>query len=145
VSIRQSIDSVIFRKDVVQSEGSSDGTPSAQSFDRDFWDERWSDVLREHAGDVAGRAPNAYLTATAGRLAPGRALDAGCGNGSETLWLAARGWQVTGVDFAATALGHGRTTAAALGADIAGRIEWVEGDLAAWTPETGSYDLVTSL
>lgn len=129
----------------MESERSTERAPSRQSFDRDFWDERWSDALRADAGHVAGRPPSAYLTATAGGLVPGRALDAGCGNGSEALWLAGRGWRVTGIDFAATALAHGRTTAAALGADIAARMEWVEGDLGAWTPEAGRYDLVTSL
>ena len=114
-------------------------------FDRSFWDERWSEVLRDHANQVARRPPNAYLTETAGSLTPGRALDAGCGNGSETLWLAARGWRVTGVDFAAAALAHGRSTAATLGADIAARIDWVEGDLGIWTPDADAYDLVVSL
>ena len=42
-------------------------------------------------------------------------------------------------------LAHGRATAASLGPDIAERIDWVEGDLAVWTPELGCYDLVTSL
>ena len=50
-----------------------------------------------------------------------------------------------GRTFAATVLAHGRSTAATLGPDIAERIEWVEGDLATWTPEAGRYDLVTSL
>jgi SAM-dependent methyltransferase len=117
----------------------------ADSFDRAFWDERWSEVLREHAAQVAERPPNAYLTATVGGLAPGAALDAGCGHGSEALWLAARGWQVTAVDFSATVLAHGRSVAATLGPDIAGRIGWVEGDLAIWTPKAGIYDLVSSL
>jgi len=117
----------------------------ADSFDRAFWDERWSEVLREHAAQVAERPPNAYLTATVRGLAPGAALDAGCGNGSEALWLAARGWQVTAVDFSATVLAHGRSVAATLGPDIAERIGWFEGDLAIWTPEAGIYDLVSSL
>lgn len=117
----------------------------ADSFDRAFWDERWSEVLREHAAQVAERPPNAYLTATVGGLAPGAALDAGCGHGSEALWLAARGWQVTAVDFSATVLAHGRSVAATLGPDIAERIGWFEGDLAIWTPEAGIYDLVSSL
>ena len=89
--------------------------------------------------------PNAYLTATAGDLAPGRALDAGCGNGTEALWLAAQGWHVTAVDFSVTALRHGRSVAARLGPDVAQRIAWVEGDLGAWIPESGQYDLVVSL
>jgi SAM-dependent methyltransferase len=114
-------------------------------FDRDFWEGRWSEVLREHAEQVAARPPNASLTATAGHLAPGRALDAGCGNGTEALWLAGRGWHVTAVDFSAAALAHGRATAADLGAAVARRITWVEGDLGTWVPEAGRYDFVCSL
>ncbi len=114
-------------------------------FGRDFWDERWSEVLREHAEQLAQRPPNAYLTATAGSLVSGRALDAGCGHGAEAIWLAARGWHVTAVDFSATAVANGRSTAETLGREIAERIDWVEGDLATWTPEAGVYDLVTSL
>jgi SAM-dependent methyltransferase len=114
-------------------------------FDRSFWEERWSRVLREHADRVADRAPNAHLCAEVGKLGPGFALDAGCGHGSDTLWLAARGWQVTAVDFSATALAHARSTAEAVGADVAERIDWVEGDLATWTPQPGHYDLVACL
>ena len=115
------------------------------SLDRRFWDQRWSGVLRDHAAQVAQRPPSAYLTATVDGLAPGRALDAGCGHGAEALWLAGHGWRVTAVDFSPAALAPGRSTAAALGADIAERIDWVEGDLAAWAPQAGAYDLVTSL
>ena len=73
-------------------------------YDRDSWEQRWSQALRAHGDRVAQRPPNAHLTAEIGGLRPGRALDAGCGHGPDTLWLAARGWQVTAVDFAATAL-----------------------------------------
>lgn len=118
-------------------------TPAA--FDRTFWEGRWSQVLREHADQIARRPPNALLSAEVGDLRPGAALDAGCGHGSETLWLAARGWQVTAVDFAATALAHARATAEAVGADVAERIDWVEGDLATWAPQQGYYDLVVCL
>jgi trans-aconitate methyltransferase len=61
------------------------------SFDRDFWDTKWADVLRSNSDFVAQRRPNSHLTASVGHLAPGRALDAGCGNGAEARWLAARG------------------------------------------------------
>jgi 2-polyprenyl-3-methyl-5-hydroxy-6-metoxy-1,4-benzoquinol methylase len=94
---------------------------------------------------VASRPPNAVLLAEIGDLQPGFALDAGCGHGSEAIWLAAYGWQVTAVDFSATALGFGRTTAQAAGADNAERIEWVEGDLGTWAPAPGRYDLVNCL
>lgn len=111
------------------------------AFDRDFWDERWSQALREHGEAAALRPPNTHLAEAVGNLGPGVALDAGCGHGSDTLWLATRGWQVTAVDFSATALAHARSMAEAIGADVA----WVEGDLATWTPETGRYDLVACL
>jgi len=114
-------------------------------YDRNFWEERWWQALREHGDRVAQRPPNAHLTAEVGDLRPGRALDAGCGHGSDTLWLAARGWQVTAVDFAATALAFARSTAEALGPDVAERIAWIEADLAAWTPQPDEYALVVCL
>jgi SAM-dependent methyltransferase len=61
------------------------------------------------------------------------------------MWLAASGWQVTAVDFSVTALERGRTTARGLGADMAERIEWVEGDLGEWTPAPRRFDLVNCL
>jgi len=115
------------------------------TFDRDFWEERWSSVLRERGDQIARRPPNAYLAAEAEDLPPGEALDAGCGHGSETLWLAARGWNVTAVDFSTVALAHARSTAEALGTDVAERIDWLEGDLATWAPQPGRYDLVICL
>jgi 2-polyprenyl-3-methyl-5-hydroxy-6-metoxy-1,4-benzoquinol methylase len=114
-------------------------------FDRSYWEGRWSQVLREHADRIAHRPPNAHLSAEVGKLRPGLALDAGCGHGSDALWLAARGWQVTAVDFSATALAHARSTAEAVGAEVAERIACVEGDLATWTPQPSRYDLVTCL
>ena len=115
------------------------------TFDRSFWDECWSRVLREHADQGAHRPPNVHLSTEVGNLPPGLALDAGCGHGSDALWLAARGWQVTAVDFSVTALAHARATAEAVGADVAERIDWVEGDLVTWTPQSGRYDLVACL
>jgi 2-polyprenyl-3-methyl-5-hydroxy-6-metoxy-1,4-benzoquinol methylase len=114
-------------------------------YDRDFWEERWAQALREHGARVAQRPPNAHLTAEVADLPAGRALDAGCGHGSDTLWLAARGWRVTALDFAATALAQARSTAEAMGPDVAGRIDWVEEDLATWAPRPDAYDLVVCL
>ncbi len=78
-------------------------------------------------------------------MQPRCALDAGCGHGSEALWLAARGWYVTGVDFSTTALAHARSTAETVGVDVSERIDWVEGDLSTWTPQPEHFDLVFSL
>ena len=113
------------------------------AFDRSFWERRWAQALRRHAGNH--RSPNAHLVAELGELPPGVALDAGCGHGSDTLWLAERGWRVTAVDFSETALAHARSTAEAAGTAVAERIDWVSGDLATWTPAPGRYDLVACL
>jgi SAM-dependent methyltransferase len=78
-------------------------------------------------------------------MRPGRALDAGCGHGAEAIWLSAHGWHVTAVDFSSAALTHARSTAEAAGVEVAGRIEWVEADLATWTSEPASYDLAVCL
>lgn len=114
-------------------------------FDQDYWEQLWSKTLREHADKVARRPPNAQLMAEFVDLPPGRALDAGCGHGAEALWLAAHGWQVTAVDFSAAALAQGRSMAEAAGAEIAARIDWIESDLATWTPEPARYGLVVCL
>ena len=114
-------------------------------FDQEFWEQLWSKTLHEHAEKVARRPPNAHLVLEAADLSPARALDAGCGHGADTLWLAARGWLVTAVDFSAAALAHGRSMAETAGAEIAERIDWIESDLTTWTVEAGRYDLVVCL
>jgi 2-polyprenyl-3-methyl-5-hydroxy-6-metoxy-1,4-benzoquinol methylase len=114
-------------------------------YDRSFWEERWTRALGDHGERVVQRPPNAQLTTEVGELRPGRALDAGCGHGSEALWLAARGWRVTAVDFAPTALAVARSRAETMGPDVAERIDWVEADLGTWTPPRDAYDLVVCL
>jgi SAM-dependent methyltransferase len=116
-----------------------------ETFDRESWERRWDQALRVHPDKVASRPPNAHLLTVSSGLQPGLALDAGCGHGAEAIWLAASGWQVTAVDFSVTALEHARTTAQAVGADVAERIKWVEGDLGSWTPPPRRFDLVSCL
>jgi 2-polyprenyl-3-methyl-5-hydroxy-6-metoxy-1,4-benzoquinol methylase len=115
------------------------------TYDRSFWEQLWSRTLRDHADQVAQRPPNPHLVAEVANLHPGRALDAGCGHGADTLWLAAHGWRVTAVDFSASALAHGRSMAEAIGADVSERVGWVEGDLGIWTAQPGHFDLVVCL
>ncbi len=116
-----------------------------ETFDRDFWEQRWAQVRSDHPDALAGRPPNAHVLTELADLPPGRALDAGCGHGAESIWLAARGWHVTAVDFSATALDIARSTAASVGEEVAERIEWVEGDLGTWTPPEATFDLVLSV
>lgn len=82
--------------------------------------------------------------AQAGDLAPGTALDAVCGEGTDAIWLASRGWQVTAVDFATIALRRAREHADTFGADITRRIDWVQADLTSWTPTEEHFDLVSA-
>ena len=106
----------------------------------------------EHAFEEMYRAtdalwsgkPNTQLVAEAADLPPGTALDIGCGEGADAVWLAARGWRVTAVDFAATALQRAEAHASAAGAEVAARIEWVRADVTTWTPEPGAFDLVSA-
>ena len=52
--------------------------------------------------------PNATLVDYAAGLTPGSALDIGCGEGADALWLKNQGWQVLGIDFAPTAVARTR-------------------------------------
>ncbi|HEY3501770.1 MAG TPA: methyltransferase domain-containing protein [Actinocatenispora sp.] len=101
-----------------------------------FWDERYAEKDRIWSGE-----PNGVLVAEAADLPPGRALDLGCGEGADAIWLARRGWRVTGVDISAVALARAAKTAAAVG--VADLIEWQRCDLADWRPD-GAYDLVSA-
>ena len=65
-----------------------------------FWDEVWEACAQESPHDGADAL---LLTALEG-IVPGRALDMGCGDGSNAVWLAKRGWRVTGVDFSRKAV-----------------------------------------
>ena len=80
---------------------------------------------------------------------PGTALDLGCGEGADVLWLAHRGWHAVGVDIAQDAIIRARATAEASPIDE-GRAQFLRADLAVLEqdrrPEelTGPFDLVTA-
>lgn len=63
------------------------------------WDERYAgrDL-------VWGGGPNVWVERETTDLPPGAVLDLACGEGRNSVWLAARGWRVTGVDFSAEAI-----------------------------------------
>jgi SAM-dependent methyltransferase len=48
-------------------------------------------------------------------LPPGRALDIGCGTGTNSVYMARHGWEVTGVDLVGRAIAMARRKAAAAG------------------------------
>jgi SAM-dependent methyltransferase len=108
-------------------------------FDQAYWDERYRSATHLWSGE-----PNRYLVSEVSELSPGTALDAGCGEGADAIWLAARGWQVTAVDVAAVALERAATNAATAGDEVAGRIDWRQVDLTSWDPGQQSFDLVSA-
>lgn len=100
--------------------------------DKSEWDERYRET-----GWLWSLTPNRFVAEHLADLEPGRALDLACGEGRNALWLAARGWRVTAVDFAEAALGKGRERAA----EDRLELEWVAADLTEYVPEPGGYDL----
>jgi SAM-dependent methyltransferase len=99
----------------------------------------WDEMYRSRDQVFSG-APNAVLVAEVAGLRPGQALDVGCGEGADAIWLARRGWRVTAVDISQTALHR----AAAAATDIAGRVAWARADLTGMPPPAGAFDLVSA-
>ena len=109
-------------------------------FDQAYWDEHWQQV---RAGSPAGHdvPVNPYLAQEVSGLAPGTALEAGCGDGAEAIWLARAGWRVTATDIAQEPLARAAGRAGEQG--LGDRIEWVRADLGSWEPPQ-AFDLVTT-
>ncbi len=103
---------------------------------RGWWEARYAG----RDGIWSGRV-NAVLASVAADLTPGRALDLGCGEGGDVVWLAGRGWSVVGVDLSVTALT--RASAAAVAAGVEERTAFVTADLASWDT-AARFDLVTA-
>jgi SAM-dependent methyltransferase len=112
---------------------------SAQEFGQDFWDERYRSAHRVWSGD-----PNPQLVAEVTGLPPGRALDVGCGEGADAIWLAGSGWTVVAADISGVALERGAEHARGAGPEVAARIEWRQADLLASPPEPDAFDLVSA-
>jgi SAM-dependent methyltransferase len=98
------------------------------------WDARYAAAPeRMFSGNV-----NGTLAVEASMLAPARALDVGCGEGADAIWLAARGWDVTALDVSAKAIERGEAAAQTAGVTV----RWIAADFA--TTPLGEFDLVTA-
>ena len=100
------------------------------------WDEHYAAKPQVWSGRV-----NTQLAAIAAGLTPGRALDLGCGEGADAVWLADHRWTVVATDVSAVALQ--RACAAARDRGVGDRIDFVHTDLEHRLPE-GPFDLVSA-
>ncbi len=107
------------------------GTSNAEQ-----WEARYAGSDRIWSGN-----PNALLVEHAGRLTPGAALELGCGEGADAIWLARQGWTVLATDVAQSALDKASEHATEAGVD--GFITWARTDLEQELP-AGGFDLVTA-
>ncbi|WP_331766615.1 class I SAM-dependent methyltransferase [Embleya sp. NBC_00896] len=110
----------------------TDDKPSEEQ----FWDDRYRESDRIWSGN-----PNTVMVREVTDLKPGRALDLGCGEGADAVWLARQGWQVVATDISRVALDRAARHAEAEG--VADRVDWQRHDLGASFP-TGSFDLVSA-
>jgi SAM-dependent methyltransferase len=106
---------------------------------QEFWDERYRSSNALWSGN-----PNPHLVTEAAGLVPGAALDVGCGEGADAIWLAEHGWRVTAVDFSTVALERAAAHAQKASAEVAERITWLHADFTDWVPEVSKYDLVSA-
>lgn len=99
------------------------------------WDAKYS----EGEGARWSGRPNGRLVAEVADLNPGRALDVGCGEGADAIWLARRGWTVTAIDVSEVAVRRAREAAEVAGATV----DWVSGDALQGPFPARSFDLVS--
>ncbi|MDF3311641.1 class I SAM-dependent methyltransferase [Rhodococcus sp. T2V] len=106
-------------------------TPS----EADEWDARYSERDRVWSGE-----PNGALVDEMTGARPGRALDVGCGEGADALWLARQGWAVTALDVSRIALDRARAHTGRENVDIT----WVLSGLLDAELPAGGFDLVSA-
>ncbi|VEG55007.1 type 11 methyltransferase [Mycolicibacterium aurum] len=99
------------------------------------WDERYSQEEQLFSG-----RPNGALVAEVAEMAPGRALDVGCGEGGDTAWLVKQGWRVTALDVSRVALDRAMRRAG----DATTNVEWVHAGLVDAALAQGAFDLVSA-
>ena len=109
----------------------------ADFYSQATWDARYSETTRIWSGE-----PNRRLVEQVAGLPVGRALDIGCGEGADAVWLARQGWSVTALDVSEVALDRTRQHAEEAG--LADRVQSAHVDLMAGEPIPDTHDLVSA-
>ncbi len=92
--------------------------------DAEDWNARYA-----ASEQVWSEQANRWVVEMVEPLPPGRAVDLAAGEGRNALWLAARGWQTTAVDFSEVALARGRSRP---GGQV---LRWVRSDVVDYRPD----------
>lgn len=122
----------------IEQPGHSTAPTSAEEMSgEEFWDRRYSESTQIWSGN-----PNAALVAMIRDRATGTALDVGCGEGADAIWLAEKGWAVTGIDISQLALD--RAQEAAQRRQVGKSIAWQRLDLTSDSPQ-GEFNLVSAI
>lgn len=100
----------------------------------------WDDLYQRSGRKWSGR-PNQPLVSAVESLKPGKALDLGCGEGGDAVWLAQNGWEVTATDVSAVAIARTKDLATENG--VRKMIDLQIHDFEVSFP-AGTYDLVSA-
>jgi 2-polyprenyl-3-methyl-5-hydroxy-6-metoxy-1,4-benzoquinol methylase len=110
---------------------------TATTFEPPSWDARYSGAEKIWSGN-----PNVQLVAEVSGLTAGTALDLGCGEGGDVIWLARHGWRVTGADFSVNGLARAARHAEQAG--VSAQTDWWQVDARSFSAGERSYDLVAT-
>lgn len=118
----------------------ADGTPHQNvGMDPDLveqWDARYRNALRP-AWDTGRPSSNLKRLLAEKNLQPCRVLELGCGTGVNAVYLAERGFEVTAIDIAPTALKLAKQRASYAGVEV----QWIQADVLA-PPPLELFDLI---
>ena len=123
-------------EDVVANERTTAPPITSETTAETFWDEHYQRRNQPWSGN-----PNAFLVAAVAARRPGSALELGCGDGGDAIWLAGQGWRVEAADVSEVAVQRAAERATAVG--VGDRVTFERHDLASTFPE-GRFDLVGS-
>jgi SAM-dependent methyltransferase len=98
--------------------------------------EEWNATFRE--GTAFNPEPNKFLAEIIRGRKPGTALDVGMGQGRNAVYLASKGWNVTGVDISDEGIRRAREAAAAQKLTL----ETINADLETWSFGVEKWDLI---
>lgn len=114
-----------------------------RTFDESYWDNHWADATASTSPASSNHSEhhphhtlpvNPYLREAVSTMPVGSVLDAGSGAGTDALWLAEHGWEVTAADISTSAITAARSRASEQSPEVESSIEWVRADLTTWEP-----------